>query len=202
MRLAARHYQPSFGQSFRLHRDPTTCNTQASSNEAAESKYQRNQNMASPNQTIKALLENYRHACEQVWREETASPNLRPIAGKPVSTGQCSATSIALSRVLAAYVEPGSLKLAVGGVYNARTLEPLIPLPVWLLHYKNLFREPLAIDITADQSPDIRHSVIYARPTTLIEQGFIYLPWNVMMADDSKPKTLDRAQLLEKLLNG
>jgi hypothetical protein len=152
------------------------------------------------NNQIKNMLAIYRERCEAVWCEETASPKLRPIAGKPLSTGQCSATSIVLGRIFARQQVDGYFKIAVGAVYDAHDQTALIPLHVWLQHYADNFSEPEIIDITADQSLGIKKKILYASPTHLLKEGLIYQVWSLLDENQCKIGTLERAKLLERLL--
>ena len=152
------------------------------------------------NDTIRKTLINYRKACEQAWCEETASPNLRPIAGKPLSTGQCSATSVVLNREFQRQAIEGYFKIAIGAVYDAVSNEALIPLHVWLQYYQDAFSEPEIIDITADQSARINGKIFYESPTNLLKSGLFYQVWSLLDESQCKERTLLRAEILEGLL--
>jgi len=152
------------------------------------------------NKKIRNILSRYREVCEQVWCEETASPKLRPITGKPLSTGQCSATSIVLYRAFNRQVVDGYFKIAIGAVYDADKLTPLIPLHVWLQHYQDNFSEPTIIDITADQSHEINEKLLYDSSTSLMNKGLIYQVWSLLEENECKSGTVERADHLEELL--
>lgn len=152
------------------------------------------------NNQIKNILTAYRERCDQVWSEETASPKLRPIAGKPLSTGQCSATSIVLGREFRRRHIGGYFKIAIGAVYDSHAQTALIPLHVWLQRYTDNFSEPEIIDITADQSLEIKDKVLYDTPTHLMAKGLFYQVWSLLDESQCKTGTLERAELLEQLL--
>ncbi|HSW77166.1 MAG TPA: hypothetical protein VLG36_00005 [Candidatus Chromulinivoraceae bacterium] len=125
---------------------------------------------------------------------------MRPIAGKPLSTGQCSATSIVLYRAFNRQAVDGYFKIAIGAVYDANKLTPLIPLHVWLQHYQDNFSEPTIIDITADQSLEINEKLVYDSSTSLMKKGLIYQVWSLLDENECKSGTVERADLIERLL--
>lgn len=155
--------------------------------------------MKSTTRTIENTLLEYRQLCEQAWYEETASPKLRPIAGKPLSTGQCSATSLVLRDVLNERLPESSFKLVLGSVHHLPKMENLIPLHVWLHYYTDPYSEPMILDITADQSKAIQDRVIFESPSNLIKRGILYHSQNIL--PNLKAGTHERATLLRALID-
>jgi hypothetical protein len=95
---------------------------------------------------------------------------------------------------------PGYFKVAVGAVYEASSHEVLIPLHVWLQHYKDNFSEPDIINITADQSLQIHETILYDSPTNLMKKGIMYQVWSLLDESECKTRTIERADMLEQLL--
>ena len=133
----------------------------------------------------------------RAWTEETASPKLRPISGKPLSTGQCSATSIELQKDLRKDFNNLDTQLVLGAVYTPDG-EVLIDIHVWLYAYSDRFEEPLVLDITADQSTSIGLKIICDKPSDLLKKGFVYQVHDTPKV--LRTGTHERAKLLRKRL--
>lgn len=152
-------------------------------------------------QKLTAYLTDYRRRLEQAWIEETASPNLRPIAGKPMSTGQCSATSLMLFDDLHADLDKDLLiKIAIGQVIDLARHAQAIELHVWLQLYDEKYAVPVIADLTADQSMLIDKKLILEKNVTLVEtEQLLYLPYNLYAAPtEIKEGTQARAALLRE----
>lgn len=150
-----------------------------------------------------AYLIKYRQGVEAVWREETASPNLRPTKSKPISTGQCSATSLVLFDDLHKAFGSLNLKIALGKVWSIKANKCAIPLHVWLqLYTDDAYASPLIIDLAADQADVIEEKVICETAIQLVaKQGYAYVVDNLFPRPaDFKTQTQERARLLRHLL--
>lgn len=148
---------------------------------------------------IRELLKSFRKRVEGAWTDETASPRVKPLAGKPDSAGQCAPTSILLFRELKQkFGNDLALKIALGQVLHAESQKVAIELHVWLQLYEHVYQPPLVLDTTPDQGDGIDDKVICSQNTELVlSNKLVYLPYNLFTdPTELSSGAQERAELL------